>query len=98
MTATHKKRPRPVHVPWENWQGSVIAKRWLCPEARKAGYTVLRVLPACRDLFLTIATLLLTYGDLVHKHHRFRQETLEALAAWYQAMQALKAALEKERS
>lgn len=98
MTSAVKKRKRPVNVPsWEQWQGSTLSKRLLSPEARQAGYTVTRVLPACRDLFLTLATLLLTYGDLVHKHHQFSLDTLEALAAWDQAMQGLQAALEKEK-
>jgi hypothetical protein len=94
VTRTHK---RVVNQRWEQWQGSSISKRYLSQEARQAGYTVTRVLPACRDLFLDIAVLLLTYGDLVHKHHTFTLETQEALAGWYQAMQALQAALGKER-
>ena len=96
MTTAAKKRKRPVHVAWEQWQGSTLSKRLLAPEARQAGYTVTRVLPACRDLFLTLATLLLTYGELVHKHHAFSLETQEALAAWYQATEVLKTALAKE--
>ena len=96
MTAT-RQRKRRVNPAWEAWQGSAISKRWLVPEARQSGYTVVRVLPACQDLFLTLASLLLTYGDLVHKHHQFSRETVEALAQWKQALDSLTEALQKEQ-
>ena len=92
-----RRRKRPINQSWEAWQGSTISKRLLSPQARRAGYAVTRVLPVCQSLFLDIATLLLTYGDLFHKHHQFSRDTHEALAAWYQAMEALKTALAKER-
>jgi len=96
MTVQQRKPKRVTNPRWEQWQGSTISKRLLSLEARQAGYAVTRVLPACRDLFLDVATLLLTYGDLVHKHHAFTLETQEALAQWYLATQALTAALGKE--
>jgi hypothetical protein len=96
MPATTRRQKRTINPAWGAWQCSSISKRWLAPEARRAGYTVVRVLPACRDLFLDMAELLLLYGDLVHKHHQFSRETLDALAQWHQATQALTHALGKE--
>jgi hypothetical protein len=97
ILAKSPRKKAAVNPRWEQWQHSTISEQLLSEKDRRAGYAVTRVLPACQDLFLDIATLLLTYGDLVHKHHTFSLDTQEALARWYQAMQALTQALAKER-
>ena len=50
---------------WKNWQSSLIAQQHLTTDAASQGYTLLRVSPAQREVFLDLVTLLQAQAECV---------------------------------
>jgi hypothetical protein len=80
---------------WEQWQGSRVSHKLLSQEARSQGYTVLNVLPKCREVFLSLAYLLSLYGRVAHRQPPLTPEVETRLAAWRQETETLIAYLEE---
>lgn len=48
---------------WDRWQSTAVAERYLSPQMRAFGYTIVRVHPDCQDAFLDTMALLKTYSQ-----------------------------------
>lgn len=65
MQTRHRRHERPLAATttqWEAWQSSEVAEQYLSPDARALGYTVLRVPPVSRAMFLEMIELLALYS------------------------------------
>lgn len=49
---------------WQQWQASPVSQQYLSAEARALGYTVVRVPPSSRTLFLDLLPVLALTADL----------------------------------
>ena len=71
-------RPR-EHTPrWDAWQTTTMPQRFLAPMDQANGYTVVRIHPVCREVFMDLLTLLRAYGEWRARH----QEPRQIDAAW----------------
>ena len=60
---------------WKNWQSSLIAQQYLSEDAASQGFTLLRVSPTQREVFLDLVNLLQAQAQCA-------AHALDAPAAW----------------
>lgn len=87
-------------VRWAQWQNSSVAKKWLPEGARRAGFTVVRVRPGARNLFVELAELVSLYGQLLGGRDKLPPHLDHAMTVWHlhttQLLDALRAGVQDE--
>jgi hypothetical protein len=63
---------------WDAWQSTTMPQRFLPPLDQANGYTVVRIHPACREVFMDLLSLLRAYGEWRAR----QQEPKQIDAAW----------------